>query len=53
VKSHLKPCKACGQPIAKAAATCPHCGKTTTSLARIGLLFVCVLLIMAISWMAF
>ena len=46
MKTKLIPCKACGRSIAKSAATCPHCGKSSTSLARIGLLAVLVLILL-------
>ena len=46
MKSKLIPCKACGQFIARSATTCPHCGKSSTSLARIGLLALLILLIL-------
>ncbi len=29
---HLRTCDACGKQIAKSARTCPHCGKTYTTL---------------------
>lgn len=29
---NLKPCSACGKEMAKSARTCPHCGKTYTTL---------------------
>ena len=32
---HLTKCSACGQPIAKGARTCPHCGKTYTTLGSV------------------
>lgn len=46
MKTKLIPCKACGKSIAKNAATCPYCGKSSTSLARIGLLALLVVLIL-------
>lgn len=46
MKTKLIPCKVCGKSIAKGATTCPHCGKSSTSLARIGLLALLVLLIL-------
>ena len=48
MKTKLTPCQACGQSIAKSATTCPHCGKSSTSLARIGLL---VLLTVIVVWL--
>lgn len=32
---NLKKCEACGKPMAKGARTCPHCGKTHTTLGGI------------------
>jgi len=46
MKTKLIPCKACGKSIAKSATTCPHCGKSSTSLSRIGLLALLVVLIL-------
>ena len=42
---NLKACPACGREIAKSATTCPHCGKTMTSAARIGLILILALLL--------
>ena len=42
----LMACAACGQQIAKSATTCPHCGKSKTSLARIGLILLVVFILL-------
>ncbi|MEO5915611.1 MAG: hypothetical protein ABIS50_15360 [Luteolibacter sp.] len=49
MKSKLKACTACGGQIAKSATTCPHCGKSSTSVARIGLVIILTLLVV---WVA-
>lgn len=46
MKKNLKPCPACGSEIAKSATTCPHCGKTMTSVERIILLALAAVLIL-------
>jgi hypothetical protein len=48
MKKNLKPCPACQQTIAKSATTCPHCGKSMTSVARIGLIVILVLAVLFI-----
>lgn len=33
--ANLKACRACGKPMAKSARSCPHCGKTYTTVGGI------------------
>ena len=47
MNKNLKPCPSCSKEIANSATTCPHCGKSFTSLARIGLI---VILAVIICW---
>jgi zinc-ribbon domain len=44
--SNLRPCSACGENIYSGATTCPHCGKTFTSAARIGLIALLTIIIL-------
>lgn len=46
VPSSLHACSGCGKDIHIDATTCPHCGKTFTSAARIGLIVILTLLIL-------
>ena len=43
-----KPCKACGAMISRSATACPHCGQRMTSVARIGLMLVGGVILMAL-----
>lgn len=50
MKPKLKPCPTCSKEIAKSATTCPHCGKTFSSAARLGLI---ILLAGVVGWLCF
>ena len=38
MNSKLKPCLTCAKEIAKSATKCPHCGRSFSSAARLGLI---------------
>lgn len=46
----LKACPACNREIAKAATTCPHCGKNFSTVARHGLIM---LIAGLVGWLCF